>query len=266
MTKDEWKRHMADLDPGLTGEFESLWAHLQATNPARDEALIDRVWTRLRRERIPFWTFLTAWRQNWTMMPARRLSMIFIGPILAFLSAHFVPPIHHDQFHLAWWGLLSPWAGLLAVPLLNRAWEASSPWADWEAMAPVDAGLRIAADWASTMVLMAMVAALGAGTDTMPWGRLHQVLLWMGPFGLTSIAAVLLIRKVGHLWSVLMISAFWGLQLLIGTAASLKSHTVWTLWFANAGSSFWPEWACLAIGLTLAALLARPGGQSWSSK
>ncbi len=266
MTKDEWKRQMADLDPDLTTELERLWAQLQATSPARDEVVIDRVWTRLRRERAPLWTFLKAWRQSWTMMPARRLSMLFIGPVMAFLAAHVVPPIHHDQFRLAWWGLLSPWAGLLASPLLNRAWEASSPWADWEAMAPVDPGLRTTTDWASIMVLMAMVATLGAGTDSMPWGRLHQVLLWIGPFGLTSIAATLLIRKVGILWSVLTTSAFWGLQLIIGTAMSLRSHMGWTLWFANAGSPFWPEWACLAIGLILATWLARRGGQSWSSK
>ena len=262
MNKDEWIREMSRIDPGLKGHLDVLWHQLAEAPQPSDEAMRRRIWVRLNRVRSPMWAFARAWRISWMMLPLRRTGILLMGPLLAVFATRVVPiPYYVD---IAWWGLLSPWAGLLAVPILNRSAE-SSPWAEWEAAAPLDPGLRLAVDWFAMMGVIALVAGLASGMVAEPMSRLHLLMMWLGPFGFTSIGSVLLMRQLGAIWSVVLTSAFWGSQTLIGSIAMLYTKSPWTLWFVNMHASFWPDITALAVGGLLAVYVGQRGWRPWIS-
>ncbi len=262
MNKDEWVREMAHIDPSLHQQLDVLWDQLTRIPDPPSTEVKRRIWSRLIRTRSPFWMYARAWRLSWVMLPGRRVGILAMGPLLALLATWLVPVHHYVNF--AWWGLLSPWAGLLMVPILNLSTE-SGTWVDWEAVAPLDPGLRMAVDWFITMGIMAVAATLVSGLIVEPTTRLHLLMMWVGPFGFTSIGTVLLMRKLGALWSVVVTSLFWGSQTLIGSIALVRAKTTWSLWFANVRAPIWPDLVALGVGVGVAIYVGQRGWWSWIS-
>ncbi len=262
MNKGKWVREMSEIDPSLAGDLDMLWDQLQEEPDPNLEAASRRIWARLARDRSPVWTYVRAWRISWSLFTVRRVGILMMGPLIAVLATWLIPLHHYAAF--AWWGLVAPWAGLLAAPVLIHRTE-SAAWAEWESAAPLDPGLRMAADWGVIMIMSAVFAGLGSGLVAEPDGRLHVFLMWLGPFGFTSIATVLLTRKLGPLWSIVLASAFWGSQTLVGAVAVLHRGVVGMLWFANIQAPLWPNLTALAGGLILAMYLGRKGLRTWNS-
>lgn len=262
MNKDKWVGEMAEIDPSLAKDLDMLWDQLQEKPDLDQEDAARRIWMRLARTRSPFWAYVRAWRLSWTLFAVRRVSILMMGPLIAVLATWLIPIHHYVTF--AWWGLVAPWAGLLTAPLLSLRTE-SSAWGDWETAAPLDPGLRVAADWVVIMIITAVVAGLGSGLVAEPATRLHVFLMWLGPFGLTSIGTVLLARKLGPLWSVVLASAFWGSQTLLGSIALFHRGASGMLWFANLKAPLWPNLTALACGVILAMYLGRKGWGRWDS-
>ncbi len=261
MNKSKWVREMSEIDPSMAGDLDMLWDQLQEEPDFNLEDTSRRIWIRLSRARSPFWTYVCAWRISWTLFTVRRVGILMMGPVMAVLATWLVPLHHYIAF--AWWGLVAPWAGLLAAPVLSLRNE-SSAWGEWETAAPLDPGLRVAADWVVIMMVTAVVAGLGSGLVAEPASRLHVFMMWLGPFGLTSIGTVLLTRKLGSLWSVVLASVFWGSQTLLGWITLLHRGALGLLWFANVQAPLWPNLTALACGVMLAMYLARRGWRTWN--
>lgn len=263
MNYGEWKHEMKTIAPDLNDDLDALWRELNEAVPSSDVQMEKRIWKRLTRSSSPWAVFIRAWRLSWSMMPARRLLVLIACPFIAWLAVRAIP-LSHQTVAWAWWGMLSPVAGLLAVPFLNRTWEGSGPWSDWEEAAPLDAGLRLAADWLAMMLLMAFLAVVGALTEGVSLGDARMVLMWMGPYAITSIVAALLVRKMGTVWAMALTSSFWGMQLVAGALLATRHELGWMLWFANLRAPLWPELGCIGVGIALALSLIR--SRAWSFK
>jgi hypothetical protein len=194
---------------------------------------------------------LTMWRASWRMLFNRKAALLLLGMLIAIVMA-FIEPLIPGLGELTWWGILAPWAGFLAVPLLARTSD-EGPWAEWEAAAPLDSSVATIILWFTVLlgVSMVMLPVSWASAGSITLGS-HLGLIWLGPYALTSLVTILLARRTGMVWAVLISAVFWGVQLVAGATLGWDGAGSGWLWFLNLRGQIWPDGLALAVAIVLA--------------
>lgn len=246
--RDGFRDELAALDPALSSLADTLWEGLGEGSGGRERRLQRRVWRRLLASRSTLGVALALWGASWRMLLGRKAALLCVG-MLSAIVVGLSEPLIPGHGALTWWGLLAPWTGFLALPLLARPAE-PGPWADWEAAAPVDPVVATTVLWFTVLLgvggLILPVSWMVTGSISL---GSHLGLIWLGPYALTSLATVLLAPRTGVLWAMVIPGAFWSMQLVAGAVLGWNGAGAGWLWFLNLRGHIWPDGLALAIAI-----------------
>jgi hypothetical protein len=263
ISRERFQEDLEALDPDLVRQLGPLWAELRACPAPPEPSTGRRVWARLKRSRSPFWIVVAAWWSGWPLLLNRRALPVLITVAAAGVLS-WLGPVLAGRPELIWWGCLAPWAGLVAVPVLIKSTE-PGPWSEWEAAAPFDPGFHTSVRWFSLLLAVTVLTTLLAWNGPSFVETLHLVLMWVGPFSLTSLATMLMARRIGITRAVVLAGAFWGFQLLAGFVGGIHGPVSWAFWFMDLKTALWPDLAALAASLVVMAVRVDGQARRWIS-